>query len=331
MCWEDMMLNRLLLAIALVTGVVTTPAAAQTYPTRPITMIVPYPAGGITDGLARLIAEHMKGSLGQTVIVENVGGAGGSIGAGRVARAAPDGYTILLGNAETHVLNPAAQTLQFDVVKDFEPVALMPRYPFILVTSNDVPAKTLKELIVWIKANPGKVSQGTVGAGTMQHLCGLSMQDMTGARWNIVPYRGGAPAMQDLLSGQINFMCTASGSFLPLIRNNQIRAYAVTTKERIVGAPDIPTVDEAGLPGLHVSVWNAFYAPKGTPKEAIDRLNAAANAALADPTILRRVTVDMGLDMPAANMRTPEALGALQKAEIAKWWPIVKAANVTAK
>jgi tripartite-type tricarboxylate transporter receptor subunit TctC len=322
------MLIRLLLATALSTAAAALPAAAQSYPTRPVNVVVPYPAGGITDGLARLVAEHMRTSLGQPVIVENVGGAGGSIGASRVARAAPDGYTILLGNAETHVLNPAAQTVQFDVVKDFEPVALMPRYPFILVTNNDVPAKNLKELIGWIKANPGKVSQGTVGAGTMQHLCGLSMQDMMGVRWNFVPYRGGAPAMQDLLSGQINFMCTASGSFLPLIRNNQIRAYAVTTKERIVGAPDLPTVDEAGLPGLHVSVWNAFYAPKGTPKEAIDRLNAAANAALADPTIQRRVTVDMGLDMPAADMRTPDALGALQKAEIEKWWPIVKAANV---
>jgi tripartite-type tricarboxylate transporter receptor subunit TctC len=322
------MLIRLLLATALSTAAAALPAAAQSYPTRPVNVVVPYPAGGITDGLARLVAEHMRTSLGQPVIVENVGGAGGSIGASRVARAAPDGYTILLGNAETHVLNPAAQTVQFDVVKDFEPVALMPRYPFILVTNNDVPAKNLKELIGWIKANPGKVSQGTVGAGTMQHLCGLSMQDMMGVRWNFVPYRGGAPAMQDLLSGQINFMCTASGSFLPLIRNNQIRAYAVTTKERIVGAPDLPTVDEAGLPGLHVSVWNAFYAPKGTPKEAIDRLNAAANAALSDPTIQRRVTVDMGLDMPAADMRTPDALGALQKAEIEKWWPIVKAANV---
>jgi tripartite-type tricarboxylate transporter receptor subunit TctC len=322
------MLIRLVLATALATAAAVLSASAQSYPTRPVNVVVPYPAGGITDGLARLVADHMKNSLGQPVIVENVGGAGGSIGASRVARAAPDGYTILLGNAETHVLNPAAQTVQFDVVKDFEPVALMPRYPFILVTNNDVPAKNLKELIGWIKANPGKVSQGTVGAGTMQHLCGLSMQDMMGVRWNFVPYRGGAPAMQDLLSGQINFMCTASGSFLPLIRNNQIRAYAVTTKERIVGAPDLPTVDEAGLPGLHVSVWNAFYAPKGTPKEAIDRLNAAANAALADPTIQRRVTVDMGLDMPAADMRTPDALGALQKAEIEKWWPIVKAANV---
>jgi tripartite-type tricarboxylate transporter receptor subunit TctC len=325
------MLTRLLFAIAIATGVASNTAAAQTYPMRPITMVVPYPAGGVTDGLARLIAEHMKGSLGQTVIVENVGGAGGSIGAGRVARAAPDGYTVLLGNAETHVFNAAAQTLQYDVVNDFEPVALLPRYPFLLVTTNAVPAKTLKELIAWIKANPGKVSQGTVGAGTVQHLCGLSMQNSIGVRWQFVPYRGGTPAMQDLLAGQINLMCTASGSFLPLVRNGQIRAYAVTTQARIEGAPDIPTVDEAGLPGLYVSVWNAFYVPKGTPREAIDRLNAAANAALADPTIRRRVIVDMGLEVPAPDQRTPEALGALQKAEIAKWWPIVKAANSTAK
>ena len=325
------MLTRLPLAIALAAGAMLAPAAAQTFPTRSISMIVPYPAGGVTDGLARLLADHMKSSLGQPVIVENVGGAGGSIGAGRVARAAPDGYTTLLGNAETHVFNAAAQTLQYDVVNDFEPVVLMPRYPFILVTSNAVPAKSLKELMEWIKADPSKVSQGTVGAGTVQHLCGLSMQQMMGVSWQLVPYRGGAPAMQDLLAGQINLMCTASGSFLPLIRNGQIRAYAVTTKDRIAGAPDIPTVDEAGLPGLYVSVWNALYVPKGTPREAIDRLNAAANDALADPVIQRRVTVDMGLDLPAPDMRTPEALGALQKAEIAKWWPIVKAANVKAE
>ena len=322
-------MSRMLIAIALVTACATiVPASAQTFPTRPVTMIVPYPAGGVTDGLARLLAEHMKGTLGQTIVVENVGGAGGSIGAGRVARAAPDGYTFLLGNAETHVFNAATQTLPYDVVNDFEPVALLPRYPFILVTSNAVPAKTLKELVDWIKADPGKVSQGTVGAGTVQHLCGLSMQDSIGVRWQFVPYRGGVPAMQDLLAGQINLMCTASGSFLPLIRNGQIRAYAVTTKTRIDGAPDIPTVDEAGLPGLYVSVWNAFYVPKGTPRSMIDRLNAAANDALADPTIRRRVTVDMGLDMPAPDQRTPDALGVLQKAEIAKWWPIVKAANV---
>ena len=264
MYWEDMMLNRLLLAIALVTGVVTTPAAAQTYPTRPITMIVPYPAGGVTDGLARLIAEHMKGSLGQTVIVENVGGAGGSIGAGRVARAAPDGYTILLGNAETHVFNPAAQTLQFDVVKDFEPVALMPRYPFILVTSNDVAGQDPQGAD---RLDQGQSRQGVAGDGRRRYRAASLRPVDAGHRsacvGNIVPYRGGAPAMQDLLAGQINFMCTASGSFLPLIRNGQIRAYAVTTKARIDGAPDIPTVDEAGHAGAACVGVERLLCPQG--------------------------------------------------------------------
>lgn len=305
-------------------------ATAQVYPSRPLTMIVPYPAGGVTDGLGRMLAERMKGPLGQSIVTENVGGAGGSIGAGRVARAVPDGYTFLLGNAETHVFNAVALTLPYDVRGDFEPVALLPRYPFLIVSHNAVPAKNLSELVAWLKANSDKVSQGTVGSGTVQHLCGIDMQNMIGVRWQFVPYRGGTPAMQDLLSGQINLMCTASGSFLPLVRNGQIRAYGVTAKARIESAPDIPTVDEAGMTGLHVSVWNALFVPRGTPRDAVTRLNAAAVEALGDPDIRRRV-IDMGLDMPPVDQRTPEALGALQQAEIEKWWPIVKAANVKAQ
>ena len=326
------MLTLLLLAIAFATGATVAPAAAQTYPTRPINMIVPYPAGGVTDGLARLVAEHMKTSLGQPVIVENVGGAGGSIGAGRVARAAPDGYTLLLGNAETHVFNAAAQTLQYDVVKDFEPIALMPTYPFILVTSNDVPAKNLRELVDWIKANPG---QGLAGHGRRRDGAASVRSVHAGHDGRAMAARAvsrrhardagsvGRPDQPDVHRlGQL----LAADPQQPDLAPTPSRP-----KSASPARPSIPTVDEAGLPGLYVSVWNAFYVPKGTPKEAIDRLNAAANAALADPTILRRVTVDMGLDMPAANMRTPEALGALQKAEIEKWWPIVKAANVKAQ
>ncbi|HEY5607344.1 MAG TPA: tripartite tricarboxylate transporter substrate-binding protein [Alphaproteobacteria bacterium] len=304
-----------------------TSAAAQTFPSRPITMVVPYPAGGVTDTLARLLAERMKVVLGQTVIVENVGGAGGSVGAGRVARAAADGYTVLLGNSETHVLNAVAQSLPYDVVADFAPVALLPAYPFLLVSKNAVPAKNLKELIAWIKANPDKVTQGTVGIGTVQHLCGFAMQKAIGARWQFVPYRGGAPAMQDLLGGQFDIMCTASGSFLPLVRNGQIRAYAITTKARAASAPDIPTVDEAGLPGLYFSTWNAFWAPKGTPAAAIAKLNAAAKEAMADPTVRKRIT-DLALEMPASDQLAPEALGALQKADIEKWWPMMKEAGI---
>ena len=324
-------MSRLLLAVVLASvWSAAERADAQTYPARSISIVVPYPAGGVTDGLVRLLAERMKASLGQTIVTENVGGAAGTIGVGRVARAAPDGYTLALGNAEALVFAPATMTLPYNPLTDFEPVALLPSYPFLLVTTNAVPAKNLKELIAWIKANPEKVSQGTVGSGTVQHLCGIFIQNMIGAKWQFVPYRGGTPAMQDLLSGQINFMCTATGSFLPLVRNGQIRAYALTAKTRMEAAPEIPTVDEAGLPGLYVSVWNALWAPKGTPKDIIAKLNAAVMEALAEPAIRKRI-VEMGLDMPASDQQAPEALGALRKADIEKWWPIIKAAGLKAE
>ena len=304
--------------------------AQEAFPARPITMVVPYPPGGVTDTLARLLAEHMRTRLGQSIVVENMGGAGGSVGVGRVARAAPDGYTIVLANSETHVLNPVVQTLDYDVVKDFAPVVLLPAYPFLLVSNNAVPVKTLSELIAWIKQNPTKVTQGTVGIGTAQHLCGLALQKELGVTWQLVPYRGGPPAMQDLLSGQINFMCTASGSFLPLVHAGQIRAYAITTKSRALSAPDIPTVDEAGLPGLYFSVWNAIWAPAGTPPSVIAKLNAAAVAAMNDADLRQRVT-DLALDMPPPDQLTPQALDDLQKAEIEKWWPVMKAAGIKAR
>jgi tripartite-type tricarboxylate transporter receptor subunit TctC len=323
--------SRLFIAVlALLSFAAGSACAQEAYPARPITMIVPFPAGGVTDTLARLLADHMRSRLHQAIVVENVGGAGGSVGAGRVARAAPDGYTILLGNSETHVLDPVVQTLDYDVVKDFAPVVLLPAYPFLLVSNNAVPAKTLQDLVAWIKQNPAKVTQGTVGVGTAQHLCGLALQRRLGVTWQLVPYRGGPPAMQDLLSGQINFMCTASGSFLPLVRAGQIRAYAITTKSRALSAPDIPTVDEAGLPGLYFSVWNGIWAPAGTPQAAIEKLNQAAVAAMSDPDLRQRVT-DLALEMPPANQLTPQALGALQKAEIEKWWPVMKAAGIKAR
>jgi len=300
---------------------------AETYPSRPISIVVPYPAGGVTDSLVRLLAERMRTLLGQPIVTENMGGASGTIGAARVARADSDGYTLLLGNSEAFVATPATMSLSYDPSADFAPVALLPSYPFLLVTTNDVPAKTLKELIAWIKANPDKVLQGTVGTGTAQHLCGLSLQNTIGAKWRFVPYRGGAPAMQDMLAGQINFMCTATGSFLPLVRAGQIRAYAVTAKTRMETAPEIPTVDEAGLPGFYVSIWNALWVPKGTPPAIVAKLNAAANAAMADPGFHKQI-VEMGLDMPASDQRTPAALDAVRKADIAKWWPIIKAAGL---
>ena len=305
-------------------------ATAQVYPSRPITMIVPYPAGGVTDGLARMLVEHMRSSLKQPIIIENVSGGVGNIATGRAVRAAADGYTTLLGNMETNVLNGATHTLTYDVVNDFDPVILMPSYPFLIVSKNAVPAKDLKELVAWVKANADKVSQGTVGTASAQHLCGIYLQQTIGARWQFVPYRGGAPAMQDMLAGQFDLMCTASGSFLPLVRNNQIRAYAVTAKTRLGGAPDIPTVDEAGMPGIYLAVWNALFVPKGTPKDAVAKLNAAAADAMADPALHQKI-IDMGLDIPPRDQQTPEALAAFQKAEVEKWWPIIKAVNFKAE
>ena len=301
--------------------------AQESYPARPITLVVPYPAGGVTDTLARLLAERMKQSLAQPIVIENVGGAGGSIGVGRIARGTPDGYTIVIGSSETHVLNAVALNLPYDVVADFEPVVQLPAYPFLIVSPNAVPATTLKEFIAWIKAQPDKVTQGTVGYGTIQHMCGVIMQKALGVRWQIVPYRGGAPAMQDLLSGQINMMCTASGSFLPLIRAKQIRAYAITMAMRAESAPEIPTADEAGMPGLHLLTWNALYAPKGTPRPVIDKLNAAAVQAMADPTFKKRM-VELALEMPPSDQLTPEALATLQKKDIETWWPLMRAAGI---
>jgi len=319
---------RKLLAIAFAVLAGAGIASAQDgYPSRPITMIVPYPPGGVTDTLARLLAERMKTALGQTIVIENVPGAGGSIGNGRVARGTPDGYTIVVGSSETHVLNAVALSLSYDVVADFEPVVQLPAYPFMIVTPNSVPATNLKELIAWIRANAATVTQGTVGYGTIQHMCGVIMMNAIGVTWQLVPYRGGTPAMQDLLSGQFNLMCTASGSFLPLVRAKQIRAYGITMGTRAESAPDIPTTDEAGLPGLHLLTWNALYAPKGTPRPIIDKLNAAAVQAMADPTFRKRM-VDLALEMPPPNELTPEALADLQKRDIDKWWPLMKAAGI---
>jgi tripartite-type tricarboxylate transporter receptor subunit TctC len=322
---------RLLLAFALaVFCCASGHAHAQSYPSRPITIVVPYPAGGVTDNLVRLLAERMKNSLGQPIVIENIGGGGGTIGVDRVSRAAPDGYTLVLGNSETMVFAPVTMAISYNALTDFEPVALLPSYPFLLVTTNDVPAKNLEGLIAWFKASPEKVLQGTVGAGTMQHLCGLYLQKIIGVKWQLVPYRGGPPAMQDLLAGQINFMCTTTGGFLPLVHDGRIRGYAVTAKKRIDAAPEIPTANESGLPGFYTAVWNALWVPKGTPKEAIAKLNAAVTAGLADPELQKRMT-EMGLDNVDSDQHTPEALGTLRQAEIDKWWPIIKAAGLKAE
>src|SRR6266487_1277357 len=302
-------------------------AWAQAYPTRPITMIVPFPAGGPTDALARILAEHVRISLGQPVIIENVSGAGGSIGVGRVARAAPDGYTVSIGHWGTHVLNGASYQLQYDVVKDFEPVSLLADTPQWIVARKTLPAKDLRELIAWLKENPGKALVGTVGVGGGGVIAGIYFQESTGTSFPFVPYRGAAPLYQDMLAGHIDFAFGQAASAFVHVRNGNLKAYAVMAKTRWAAAPDIPTIDEAGVAGLYASFWHGLWVPKGVPKEVITRLNSAAQAALADATVRQRFT-DQGQDVPPREQQTPEALAAQQKAEIEKWWPILKAANI---
>jgi len=302
-------------------------AAAQPYPSHPITMVVPFAAGGPVDALARILSERMRQSLGQTVIVENVTGAAGTIGVGRVARAAADGYILSIGHWSTHVVNGAIYALQYDLLRDFDPVALLPSNPMIVVSKNAVPARNLGGLVAWIKANESKVSAGTAGAGSSTHIAGVYFQNLTGTHFQFVPYRGTGPALQDLVAGQIDLIVDQASNSLQQVRDGKIRPYAVTAKTRMPTAPDIPTAAEAGVPGLDISVWYGLWAPKGTPKEIITRLNQAAVEALADP-VMRQRLADLGLEIPAREIQTPEALGAHQKAEIAKWWPIIKAAGI---
>jgi tripartite-type tricarboxylate transporter receptor subunit TctC len=302
-------------------------APAQVYPSRPITMVVPFAAGGPVDTVARILSEPMRATLGQSIIVENVTGAAGSIGVGRVARAAPDGYTLSIGHWSTHVVNGAIYPLPYDLLRDLEPIVLLPSNPMIVVSKNAVPAKNLNEFVGWIKANEGKVSAGTAGAGSATHVAGVYFQNVTGTRFQFVPYRGTGPALQDLVAGQIDFIVDQASNSLQHVRDGKIRAYAVTASARLPSAPDIPTVAEAGLPSLDISVWYGLWAPKGTPKEIIAKLNAAAVQALSEPAVRQRFA-ELGLDMPPRDRLTPEALAAYQKAEIEKWWPVIKDANI---
>ena len=302
-------------------------APAQVYPSRPITMVVRFAAGGPVDTVARILSEPMRATLGQSIIVENVTGAAGSIGVGRVARAAPDGYTLSIGHWSTHVVNGAIYPLPYDLLRDLEPIVLLPSNPMIVVSKSAVPATNLNEFVGWIKANEGKVSAGTAGAGSATHVAGVYFQNVTGTRFQFVPYRGTGPALQDLVAGQIDFIVDQASNSLQHVRDGKIRAYAVTASARLPSAPDIPTVAEAGLPSLDISVWYGLWAPKGIPKEIIAKLNAAAVQALSEPTVRQRFA-ELGLDMPPRDQLTPEALAAYQKAEIEKWWPVIKGANI---
>jgi tripartite-type tricarboxylate transporter receptor subunit TctC len=312
-------------ALAILAG--TAGAAAQDYPSRPITMIVPFAAGGVTDIVARIVSERMKTSLGQSVIVENVSGAGGTIGVTRLYRAAPDGYTLAVGQWTSHVGAGAMYPVPFNYLSDFEPVSMLSTAPLWIIGRSNLPAKDLKELIVWLKANPDKASAATTGLGSGIHMCLVYFQNMTGTKFPLAPYRGAAPLMQDLLAGQIDLSCPEAGQTLPQYRAGTIKAYAVLTGKRWFAAPDVPTIDEAGVPGLHFPFWHGLWAPKGTPKDVIAKLNAAAVEALADGGVKQRFN-ELGHEIAPREQQTPEALAAYHKAEIDKWWPIIKAANI---
>jgi tripartite-type tricarboxylate transporter receptor subunit TctC len=305
-------------------------AMGETYPSRPITMIVPVPAGGQMDSIARIVAERMRPPLRQPVIVENVTGASGTIGVGRVARAAADGYTVLYGAWATQVVNDTVYALPYDLLNDFEPIALTSMTPWLIAAKEAVPANDLSDLVAWLKANPDKTSAGTSGAGGPGHIGGVLFQKLSGTRFQFVPYRGMTPAMQDLVSGQIDMMIADPASAIPQFRARRIKVFAVTANSRLAAAPDIPTVDEAGLSGFYLAPWHGIWAPKGTPSGVIGKLNAAVADALADPTVRQRL-LDLGSDIPPREQQTPQALRAFHKAEIEKWWPIIKAANVRAE
>jgi tripartite-type tricarboxylate transporter receptor subunit TctC len=303
-------------------------ANAEPYPSRPITMVVPFAAGGPTDTLARIVTDRMRVALGKPIIIENVTGAGGSIGVGRVASAIPDGYTISIGAWNTHVVNGALYSLRYHVYDDFAPVALLADNAQLILSNNDVPAKDLKQLIAWVKANQDKISAGNGGLGTSSHVGGVFFQHLTGTQFPLVPYRSGmAAAIQDLIGRRIELLFDQVSSSLQYAHAGRIRAYAVASKERLAIAPEIPTANESGLPDFYISVWHALWAPKGTPPEAIARLNGAAVETLSDPVVRKRLA-ELGQDIFPRERQTPQALASFHKAEIDKWWPILKAANI---
>ena len=318
-------MHKLASTVVVLLALFASSAIAQSYPARPVTIIVPYPPGGPTDVVARIIAERMRVPLGQPVIVENVAGGSGNIGVGRVARASPDGYTLSLGNNGSHVLNQALYRLNYDLIKDFAPVALLTSNAEIIVTRKTMPASNLAELIAWFKANSGKASVGSAGAVAL--VSTTHFQNLIGSHYVIVPYRGAAPALQDLMGGQIDMMFDQLSNALPQVRAGVVKGFAVTAKTRAANAPEIPTVDEAGLPGFYASLWQGLWAPKGTPPDVVARLNAAVAEALADPKIAQRLR-EIGQEPFPPDQRSVDAMAAFEQAEADKWWPIIKAANL---
>ncbi len=293
-------------------------------------MIAPFPPGGPSDVLARILSGPLEAALGQPIVIENIGGAGGTVGVGRAARAEPDGYTLLIGQWSTQVVNPATYKLDYDIVDSFAPVALLANTPQVIIARKDFPANDVREFIAWLKANPDKAQAGTVGAAGGAQVAAMYFQKVTGTKFGFVPYRGGAPAMQDLIAGRIDFMFDQAANALAQLHAGTIKAYAMLTASRWHLAPDIPTLDESGVPGLHIAYWHALWAPKATTPDVIAKVNAAVVTALADPNVQQRYA-QQGQDIWPRDQQTPQALGTLYKAEIETWWPIIKAEGLHAE
>ncbi len=325
------MLLRLSLAATIAASALTDPAAAtQSYPSRPITLVVPFPAGGPTDTIGRVLADGLQASLGQPVIIENVAGATGSIGTAKVARSSADGYALILGTVATHVFNGAAYTLTYDVAKDFDPISLIAFDPQVIAVRKDFPATDLKQLIAWLSANPDKATAGTAGVGSTSHVSAVNFQKLTDTRFRFVPYRGLGPAMRDLMSGHIDILFDLAANSIPQVKAGSISALAVTATSRLPSAPEVPTVDEAGLTGFHFVNWHAVWTPRGTPPDVSAKLNAAIRKTLTDRITTKRLA-DIGQQLPPPDRQSAEALASYQKDEIARWWPIIKGANIKAE
>ncbi|MFZ0422177.1 MAG: tripartite tricarboxylate transporter substrate-binding protein [Xanthobacteraceae bacterium] len=302
-------------------------AAADTYPSRPITVVCPFAAGGATDILARVLSDPLGKALGQTIIVEDLAGAAGAIGVAKVVHALPDGYTLSIGTLTTHVLIGGLYKLDFDLLGDLTPIAELAYEPLLICVKNALPVKNLKELIAWLKENPGKASVGIPGAGSTGNLAGISFQKATGTSFQFVPYRGDGPAVQDMMAGQIDMMIEPSSNFTAQVQAGTIRAIAVPAKSRLLSLPEVPTTDEAGLPGFYASIWFGLWAPKGTPSDILAKLNAATVTALKDPAMKDKLT-KLGQQVAAPDLQAPAAFAAFEKAEADKWWPIIKEANI---